>query len=192
MVALGPAGPRRLVDVVTTAAKAGKGTPDILEIEAAEAMAQRFSILESVDIPAGAIGTSPLRPEGHPAHQASIDVASLPLESSDDASPAILNYVKRTRASLVIDNAVRKSLLLSVKPARKYPRSGKRRSSTIVIVATAALATSLALMSATYCCGAISTISLRDPQGVPEPTATFRRRCSIRPYPLYRPVPRLE
>src|SRR5215510_15128700 len=93
MVALGPAGPGRLVDVVTTAAKAGKGTPDILEIEAAEAMAQRFSILESVDIPAGAIGTSPLRPEGHPAHQASTDVASLPLESSDDASPAILIHV---------------------------------------------------------------------------------------------------
>jgi GAF domain-containing protein len=113
MVALGPAGPGRLVDVVTTAAKAGKGTPDILEIEAAEAMAQRFSILESVDIPAGAIGTSPLRPEGHPAHQASTDVASLPLESSDDASPAILNYVKRTRASLVIDNAVLEPSLVS-------------------------------------------------------------------------------
>jgi len=113
MVALGPAGPGRLVDVVTTAAKAGKGTPDILEIEAAEAMAQRFSILESVDIPAGAIGTSPLRPEGHPAHQASTDVASLPLESSDDASPAILNYVKRRRASLVIDNAVLEPSLVS-------------------------------------------------------------------------------
>jgi GAF domain-containing protein len=66
-----------------------------------------------VDIPAGAIGTSPLRPEGHPAHQASTDVASLPLESSDDASPAILNYVKRTRASLVIDNAVLEPSLVS-------------------------------------------------------------------------------
>src|SRR5262249_25243704 len=33
-----------------------------LEIEAAEAMAQRFLTLESVDIPAGAFGTTPLRP----------------------------------------------------------------------------------------------------------------------------------
>jgi hypothetical protein len=44
-------------------AKASKGTLDILEIEAAEAIAQRFPLLESVDIPAGAFGTAPLRPE---------------------------------------------------------------------------------------------------------------------------------
>jgi TRAP transporter TAXI family solute receptor len=62
MFALGPAGPGPLADVVTAVAKAGKGTLDILEIEAAEAIAQRFPLLESVDIPAGAFGTSPLRP----------------------------------------------------------------------------------------------------------------------------------
>jgi len=63
MFALGPAGPGPLADVVTAVAKAGKGTLNILEIEAAEAIAQRFPILESVDIPAGAFGTTPLRPE---------------------------------------------------------------------------------------------------------------------------------
>jgi TRAP-type uncharacterized transport system substrate-binding protein len=63
MFALGPAGPGPLADVVTAVAKTGKGTLTIVEIEAAEAMAQRFPLLESVDIPAGAFGTTPLRPE---------------------------------------------------------------------------------------------------------------------------------
>src|SRR5262245_29657597 len=63
MFALGPAGPGPLADVVTAVAKAGKGTLNILEIEAADAIAQRFPLLESVDIPAGAFGTTPLRPE---------------------------------------------------------------------------------------------------------------------------------
>jgi TRAP transporter TAXI family solute receptor len=63
MFALGPAGPGALADVVTAVAKAGKGPLTILEIEAADAIAQRFPLLESVDIPAGAFGTTPLRPE---------------------------------------------------------------------------------------------------------------------------------
>jgi TRAP transporter TAXI family solute receptor len=63
MFALGPAGPGPLADVVAAVAKAGKGTLNLLEIEAAEAIAKRFPILESVDIPAGAFGTTPLRPE---------------------------------------------------------------------------------------------------------------------------------
>src|SRR5262249_56338128 len=52
MYALGPAGPGPLADVVNAVAKAGKGTLTILDIEAADAIAQRFPILESVDIPA--------------------------------------------------------------------------------------------------------------------------------------------
>ena len=63
MFALGPAGPGPLADMVTAVAKASKGALNILEIEAADAIAQRFPILESVDIPAGAFGTRPLRPE---------------------------------------------------------------------------------------------------------------------------------
>jgi TRAP transporter TAXI family solute receptor len=63
MFVLGPAGPGPLADVVTAVAKAGKGPLHIVEIEAAEAMAQRFPFLESADIPAGAFGTTPLRPE---------------------------------------------------------------------------------------------------------------------------------
>jgi TRAP transporter TAXI family solute receptor len=63
MFALGPAGPGPLADVVTAVAKAGKGALTILEIEAADAIAQRFPLLESVDIPAGAFGTAPLRPD---------------------------------------------------------------------------------------------------------------------------------
>ena len=63
LFALGPAGPGPLADVVSAVAKAGKGTLDIVDIEAADAIAQRFPLLESVDIPAGAFGTTPLRPE---------------------------------------------------------------------------------------------------------------------------------
>jgi TRAP transporter TAXI family solute receptor len=63
MFALGPAGPGPLADVVNAVAKAGKGTLDILDIEAADAIAHRFPLLESVDIPAGAFGTTPLRPD---------------------------------------------------------------------------------------------------------------------------------
>jgi TRAP transporter TAXI family solute receptor len=63
MFALGPAGPGPLADVVTAVAKAGKGPLTVVEIEAAEAIAHRFPLLESVDIPAGAFGTTPLRPE---------------------------------------------------------------------------------------------------------------------------------
>jgi len=63
MYALGPAGPGPLADVVNAVAKAGKGTLSILDIEAADAIAKRFPILESVDIPAGAFGTTPLRPD---------------------------------------------------------------------------------------------------------------------------------
>ena len=42
----------------------------------------------------------------HAAPQAATACASLPLESSDDASLAIINYVRHTRESLVIDDAV--------------------------------------------------------------------------------------
>src|SRR5262245_10925536 len=61
--AIGPAGPGVLADVVTAVAKVSKGAPDILEIEAAEAIAQRFPVLEEVEIAPGAFRTIPLRPE---------------------------------------------------------------------------------------------------------------------------------
>jgi TRAP transporter TAXI family solute receptor len=63
MFALGPAGPGPLTDVVAAVAKASKGTLTILEIDAADVMAKRFPGLESADIPAGAFGTNPLRPD---------------------------------------------------------------------------------------------------------------------------------
>src|SRR5262245_35888714 len=61
--AIGPAGPGVLADVVTAVAKVSKAAPDILEIEAAEAIAQRFPVLEEVEIAPGAFRTVPLRPE---------------------------------------------------------------------------------------------------------------------------------
>src|SRR5215470_291754 len=61
--AIGPAGPGVLADVVTAVAKVSKEAPNILEIEAAEAIAQRFPVLEEVEIAPGAFRTIPLRPE---------------------------------------------------------------------------------------------------------------------------------
>ena len=62
LFAVGPIGPGPLTDVVTAVAKASKGAPDILEIEAAAAIAQRFPVLEEAEIAPGALGATPPRP----------------------------------------------------------------------------------------------------------------------------------
>src|SRR5262245_48480647 len=62
LFAVGPTGPGPLTDVVTAVAKASKGTPDILEIEAAAAIAQSFPVLEEAEIAPGALGATPPRP----------------------------------------------------------------------------------------------------------------------------------
>jgi TRAP-type uncharacterized transport system substrate-binding protein len=59
LFAVGPTGPGPLADAVTAVAKASKGVPDLLEIEAAEALAQRFPVLEEADIPPGTFGATP-------------------------------------------------------------------------------------------------------------------------------------
>jgi NMT1-like family len=60
--AVGPTGPGPLTDVVTAVAKASKGAPEIIEIEAAETIAKRSPILEEADIAPGAFGATPPRP----------------------------------------------------------------------------------------------------------------------------------
>jgi TRAP-type uncharacterized transport system substrate-binding protein len=59
----GPTGPGPLANAVTAVAKASKGVPELLEIEAAEALAQRFPVLEEAEIPPGAFGATPPRAE---------------------------------------------------------------------------------------------------------------------------------
>jgi hypothetical protein len=53
LFALGPTGLGPLTDVVTAVAKASKGAPEIIEIEAAEAIAKRFPALEEAEIAPG-------------------------------------------------------------------------------------------------------------------------------------------
>jgi TRAP transporter TAXI family solute receptor len=60
--AVGPTGPGPLTDVVTAVAKASKGAPEIIEIEAAETIAKRSPVLEEADIAPGAFGATPPRP----------------------------------------------------------------------------------------------------------------------------------
>jgi hypothetical protein len=62
LFAVGPTGPGPLTDVVTAVAKASKGAPEIIEIEAAEAIAKSFPALEEAEIAPGALGATPPRP----------------------------------------------------------------------------------------------------------------------------------
>jgi TRAP-type uncharacterized transport system substrate-binding protein len=59
LFAVGPTGPGPLADAVTAVAKASKGVPKLLEIDAAEALAQRFPVLEEADIPPETFGATP-------------------------------------------------------------------------------------------------------------------------------------
>lgn len=56
LVVVGPTGPGLLSDMVATVAKAGKGTPDILGIASAEAIAQHWPVLEAAEIAPGTFG----------------------------------------------------------------------------------------------------------------------------------------
>jgi TRAP transporter TAXI family solute receptor len=62
LFAVGPTGPGPLADAVTAVAKASKGAPDVMEIEAAEAIAKSFPVLEEAEIAPGAFGATPPRP----------------------------------------------------------------------------------------------------------------------------------
>lgn len=61
-LAVGPIGPGEAVDIVAAVAKATKAAPEILAMEEAEAIAQRFPSFESIDIPDGAFKGHPLTP----------------------------------------------------------------------------------------------------------------------------------
>jgi hypothetical protein len=85
LFAVGPIGPGPLTDVVTAVAKASKGAPDILEIEAAAAIAKVFPALEEADIAPGAFGATPPRPAE--------SVTTLAVTLRLVARPSLSNYV---------------------------------------------------------------------------------------------------
>jgi TRAP-type uncharacterized transport system substrate-binding protein len=62
IIAVGPPGPGPLAEALTAVAKASKGAPDLLDIEAAEAIAPRLPGLEAADVAPGAFGGTPPRP----------------------------------------------------------------------------------------------------------------------------------
>ena len=61
--AMGPLGPGAFADAVTAVAKAGKGAPDIVSIDAAEAIAKSFPVLTEMEIAPGAFGRTPPKSE---------------------------------------------------------------------------------------------------------------------------------
>jgi hypothetical protein len=88
-----------LADVVTAVAKVSKGAPDIVEIEAAAAIAQRFPGLEEVEIAPGAFRTTPLRPED--------SVTTLAVTLRLVARPSMPNYVAGEVARLLFVTKVK-------------------------------------------------------------------------------------
>jgi len=63
VLAMGPIGPGQVVDVVAAVAKATRGTPSILDLDEADAIAKRFPGFEEIDIPKGAFKASPAIPD---------------------------------------------------------------------------------------------------------------------------------
>lgn len=60
---VGPIGSGRVADVLSAAAKAGKGAPDLLAVDDAEAIAKRYPVLDSVEVPQGAFQGNPSIPD---------------------------------------------------------------------------------------------------------------------------------
>jgi TRAP transporter TAXI family solute receptor len=105
LFALGPTGPGPLTDVVTAVAKASKGTPEIIEIEAAEAIAKRFPALEEAEIAPGAFGATPPRPVE--------SVTTLAVTLRLVARPSLSNYAAGEVARLLFTT---KAKLVSTLP----------------------------------------------------------------------------
>jgi TRAP transporter TAXI family solute receptor len=61
-LAVGPVNSKITADAIAASSRDG-GTPTFLEIDAAEAIAQNHSVYESSEIPAGAFGGSPAKPD---------------------------------------------------------------------------------------------------------------------------------
>ncbi|HTO79092.1 MAG TPA: TAXI family TRAP transporter solute-binding subunit [Methylocystis sp.] len=62
-LAVGPIGPGQVVDVVAAVAKATRGTPSVLDLDEADAIAKRFPGFEELDIPKGAFKAHPPVPD---------------------------------------------------------------------------------------------------------------------------------
>jgi len=60
---VGPIGPGQVVDVVAAAARATKGTPEILDLDEADAISKRYPGFEEIDIPKGAFKAHPPIPD---------------------------------------------------------------------------------------------------------------------------------
>jgi TRAP transporter TAXI family solute receptor len=96
---VGPIGPGPLTDVVATVAKASKGAPEIIEIEAAETIARRSPVLEEADITPGAFGATPPQPAK--------SVTTLAVTLRLVARSSLSNYVAGEIARLLFTTKVR-------------------------------------------------------------------------------------
>ena len=62
-LAVGPVNSKITADAITASARDGRGAPVFLAIDSADAIAQNHPVYEAADIPAGAFGGSPPRPD---------------------------------------------------------------------------------------------------------------------------------
>jgi TRAP transporter TAXI family solute receptor len=96
--AVGPAGPGPLADAVTAVSRAGKGAAELLDIEAAAAIAKRVPMFEEAEIAPGTFGALPPRPAE--------SVTTLSVTTRLVARTAMPNYVAGEVARLLFKTKV--------------------------------------------------------------------------------------
>ncbi len=101
VLAVGPIGPGELVDTVTAVARATRGTPSILDLDEADAIAARFPGLEEIDIPKGAFKANPAVPGDDGKGVAVSYRFAVPTTMLNAVAGALARSVLKTKAKLM-------------------------------------------------------------------------------------------
>ena len=101
VLAVGPIGPGQVVDVVAAAAKATRGTPSILDLDEADAIAKRFPGFEEIDIPKGAFKGSPAVPDDDAKGVAVSYRFAVPTTMLNAVAGVLARSILKTKAKLM-------------------------------------------------------------------------------------------
>jgi TRAP-type uncharacterized transport system substrate-binding protein len=100
-LAVGPIGPGQIVDTVAAVAKATRGTPSILDLDEAEAIAKRNPGFEEIDIPKGAFKGNPPIPDDDGKAVAVTYRFAVPTTMLNAVAGALVRSILKTKAKLV-------------------------------------------------------------------------------------------
>ncbi|ARN79796.1 TAXI family TRAP transporter solute-binding subunit [Methylocystis bryophila] len=101
VLAVGPIGPGQVVDTVAAVAKATRGTPSILDLDEAEAIAKRNPGFEEIDIPKGAFKGNPSIPDDDAKGVAVTYRFVVPTTMLNAVAGALARSILKTKAKLV-------------------------------------------------------------------------------------------